>query len=593
MTSTQYYCAKVNNAGDSAYSNVVQIIIHPNTTIDSQSTFSQTQPYNGSFFPISVTASGAWSYQWYINTIQSLSGGTSLGSANGAQTNTYTPQANYDGERYYYCIVQGCQPNVTSQISDFFRVICPTPDNAAASNITSNSAVLSWNANGGTQWSIKYALGYFDPQTSGTIVTGVTNPFTLTGLAGGNSYYYYVQTNCGSNASTNWSGPYYFNTECGITSGAWSENFELGMLPPLCWYNYFFLEAMWFPTNACSSYGIGTTSIFANFFNQEYGASYYLSTFAFDISTLNQPKLKFDYAYAAYPFPGYEDDRLNVYYTTDFGFNWNLLTVMTGGSGGTLNTAGASYGPFTPNLSQWATQSISLPTGTNRIKFEAISGMGNNLYLDNIRVSGTLPSVKTINLHLFLEGLYNASTLSMNAVQDGNSGSAQWAPVIADKIDVELYNENAPYTAAGVSISGIDISTNGLASFQTDTSKNGNYYIKVSNRNHLATWSAIAVPFNGDTVYYDFTTNLFQAYGSNPQVQVGFSPDLFAFYLGDLDQGGWIDSDDFNMFEPDLTLGATGFYGSDFNGGGWVDSDDFNMFEPRITAGNATEYPGK
>ncbi|MFZ4707941.1 MAG: hypothetical protein ACOYMF_18210, partial [Bacteroidales bacterium] len=71
------------------------------------------------------------------------------------------------------------------------------------------------------------------------------------------------------------------------------------------------------------------------------------------------------------------------------------------------------------------------------------------------------------------------------------------------------------------------------------------------------------------------------------------NPPLFAFYLGDLDQGGWVDAIDFNLFEPELTAGSVGFILSDFDGGGWVDAVDFNMFEPRLTSGNSSEYPAK
>ncbi len=199
---------------------------------------------------------------------------------------------------------------------------------------------------------------------------------------------------------------------------------------------------------------------------------------------------------------------------------------------------------------------------------------------------------RTINLHLFLEGLFDRSSLSMVEAMDGNVGEPQWGYGIADRVQVDLYEENAPYDPHGVSISGIDLSTHGLASFQVSPTHNGNYYIKVSSRNHLATWSGIAVPFNTNPVEYYFTTGAFQAYGSDPQIQVSSGPDLFAFYLGDLDQGGWVDADDFNLFEPELTYGSTGFYAADFNGSGWVDADDFNLFEPRLTLGNATEYPG-
>ena len=200
------------------------------------------------------------------------------------------------------------------------------------------------------------------------------------------------------------------------------------------------------------------------------------------------------------------------------------------------------------------------------------------------------PTTRTLNLKLFLEGLYAGNGL-MNEAMDGNTGAPQWGDGIADKIQVDLYEENAPYAPIGVSISGINLADSGFASFNVAQTLNGNYFIKVSNRNHLQTWSAIAIPFNTNPVVYDFTSDMMQAYGTDAQVMI--APNIYAFYLGDLDQGGWVDADDFNLFEPDLTMGATGFYISDFNGSGWVDADDFNLFEPRLTMGVAAQYPAK
>ncbi len=200
---------------------------------------------------------------------------------------------------------------------------------------------------------------------------------------------------------------------------------------------------------------------------------------------------------------------------------------------------------------------------------------------------------RKVNLYLYLEGLFNPSTGMMNEAMDGNMGTPQWGANIADRIQVDLYNENSPYAPIGLSISDINLATNGLATFNVSSIHSGNYYIQVSNRNHLSTWSAIAVPFNTNNIEYDFTSDLYQAYGSEPQVQVAINPNSFAFYLGDLDQGGWIDAIDFNLFEPNLTEGVVGFTLTDFDGGGWVDAIDFNIFEPRLTVGNSSEYPAK
>ena len=92
--------------------------------ISSQSTATQTQCYNGTFTAITVTATGdGLTYQWYSNGSASASGGTSLVAANGAQTNSYTPQSATAGTLYYYCIVTGTCGTATSTVSGAFVVI--------------------------------------------------------------------------------------------------------------------------------------------------------------------------------------------------------------------------------------------------------------------------------------------------------------------------------------------------------------------------------------------------------------------------------------------------------------------------------------
>lgn len=93
--------------------------------------------------------------------------------------------------------------------------------------------------------------------------------------------------------------------------------------------------------------------------------------------------LIFDHAYTYYL--SYID-QMKVYYSTDGGTTWTELVTLTGGSGGTLTTAPATATPFVPTSTQWATKKYALPSGTNKIKFNGISGYGNNLYLDNIKI---------------------------------------------------------------------------------------------------------------------------------------------------------------------------------------------------------------
>ncbi len=89
---------------------------------------------------------------------------------------------------------------------------CPDPINLTASNITGTTASLAWTAGGSeTLWNIEYGLAGFT-QGTGTIINGVTNPYTLTGLNPGTTYTYYVQADCGGGDVSPWSTPKSFTT---------------------------------------------------------------------------------------------------------------------------------------------------------------------------------------------------------------------------------------------------------------------------------------------------------------------------------------------------------------------------------------------
>jgi hypothetical protein len=93
-----------------------------NVAIGSQSTAAQTQCAGGTFTAITVNATGAsLTYQWFRNTNETNSGGTTLGETNGAQTNSYTPQSATAGTLYYYCVVTGtCGTPQSSAVSGAF-----------------------------------------------------------------------------------------------------------------------------------------------------------------------------------------------------------------------------------------------------------------------------------------------------------------------------------------------------------------------------------------------------------------------------------------------------------------------------------------
>jgi hypothetical protein len=85
----------------------------------------------GNFPALSVVATGAGlAYQWYSNTSNSNSGGSSI---SGATVSSYAPPSSSAGSRYYYCIVSNAFGSATSNVSGVHTV-----NNSVAPTITTN-----------------------------------------------------------------------------------------------------------------------------------------------------------------------------------------------------------------------------------------------------------------------------------------------------------------------------------------------------------------------------------------------------------------------------------------------------------------------
>lgn len=112
------------------------------------------------------------------------------------------------------------------RIDEFHYEVIPTckkPKMLNATNITTNSALLSWQEiNVATEWLIEYGPNGF-VHGSGIVDTVNSNPYTLTGLSPYTSYDYYVRSACGRGDSSFWSGPYTFVTAAILP---FAENFE-------------------------------------------------------------------------------------------------------------------------------------------------------------------------------------------------------------------------------------------------------------------------------------------------------------------------------------------------------------------------------
>ncbi|MDG1477634.1 MAG: PKD domain-containing protein, partial [Vicingaceae bacterium] len=170
------------------------------------------------------------------------------------------------------------------------------------------------------------------------------------------------------------------------------EDFE-GAFPPAGWTINNPDAARTWELNAASGNG-GANAARLDFYNYNApGQSDELVTNRIDISTFANSTLTFDVSYT--PFGG-TNDQLRVLLSTDCGVTFP--TVLYDKMGATLQTTPETGGPaLAPTAAgQWRNESVDLtPHVGNSImlKFESTTQFGNNLFLDNINItgSGSLP----------------------------------------------------------------------------------------------------------------------------------------------------------------------------------------------------------
>jgi hypothetical protein len=200
--------------------------VAPVITTNVSSTPPASQCANSGTFPeLSVTATGAVSYQWYSNTSNSNTGGASISGAIGS---IYFPPTTSVGNLYYYCIVTGtCNSNVTSNVSGVHTVtnsippvittnVSTTPPTALCVNSGAFPA-LSIVATGAVSY--QWYSNISNSNTDGTPITDATSAsYAPPSTSVGNLYYYCVITGACGNVTSNVSGVHTVNANTVITT---------------------------------------------------------------------------------------------------------------------------------------------------------------------------------------------------------------------------------------------------------------------------------------------------------------------------------------------------------------------------------------
>ncbi|MHC1776066.1 MAG: beta strand repeat-containing protein [Lentimicrobium sp.] len=189
----------------------------------------------------------------------------------------------------------------------------------------------------------------------------------------------------------------------------------------------------------------------------------------------------------------------------------------------------------------------------------------------NVFINTQVIPVRTLQLTLLLEGLYNGSGM-MNPVSDGN-GIAIWDATIADQITVDFHDNNN-YENVIVSVPDVLIHTNGNATLTIPSVYSGSYYIAVKHRNSIETVSAIPVNFSGSTISFNFTNSAGQAYGDN-QKDLNGDGSIWGFFSGDVTQDGYIEFVDVIPIYNRNVNSASGYLLEDIDGNGFIEFLDY------------------
>lgn len=306
-----------------------------------------------------------------------------------------------------------------------------------------------------------------------------------------------------------------------------------------------------------SAYNIGTGSARFNSWNAAAGTAQSLVSNNFTAAGANT-YLTFDEAYQ--PSLGEEVDSLIIESSSNSGVTYTTLERLWGGYGiqaGPLNTVFTGGGEFTPTGSQWRPKIYLLPAGTNKVRLKAVSGNGNNIWIDNLCVQVlSVPVTNTIDISP--EGTLNCSS-PLNTC--------------GDTVKVFLHRSDFPNVAVDSAVGTINSSATWSGTFTRALT--GSYYKVMNQRNTIRTWSITGLAYNrGGNSHFNFITPSGQAYANNQKL-VCTVQDYRGMFSGDINKDGVIDGTDLSAIDNDASVFTTGYVVTDLNCNDFVDGTDY------------------
>lgn len=151
----------------------------------------------------------------------------------------------------------------------------------------------------------------------------------------------------------------------------------------------------------------------------------------------------------------------------------------------------------------------------------------------------------TLNLTALIEGFYNDATDKLTG----------------DTVKAYLRGGSSPYDIVDSAISVLDSAGNASFGFSNAVDSTP-YYLVVSHRNTISTWSAATVMFSGGILNYDLTAAQSSAYGSNLKLK----GTKYTMFSGDVNLDEFVNLTDLVAASNDATGFQGGYVSTDVNG---------------------------
>ena len=256
-----------------------------------------------------------------------------------------------------------------------------------------------------------------------------------------------------------------------------------------------------------------------------------------------------------------------IYKSTNSGVNWTEATLpsvtkirnmdwsdlnngtVVGIEGYTAKTSNAGLNWTERNTGTSSIDGVSMP---NKDTVFSAAGLNDNGAI--LRLYDDVSSGITFNITIGIEGFWNGVTQ------------------VTDTVKCHLRNSTAPY--AEVEVATAVMNSSGQATFTFNSAPAGSYYLEITQRNSIETWSGLPqVIVTGGSHNYDFTTSASQAFGDNMILTSG----RYCDYSGDIDQDGAVNLTDVVQTYNASSVFTTGYVPTDVTGNNVVDLSDITI----------------